>query len=29
MVGSKNRNHHRNYSFRMVEINGGLREKAN
>jgi hypothetical protein len=29
MVGSKNRNHHRNYSFRVVEINGGLREKAN
>ena len=29
MVGSKNCNHHRNYSFRVVEINGGLREKAN
>jgi hypothetical protein len=26
MVGSKNRDHHRNYSFRVVEIKGAARE---
>ncbi len=27
MVGSKNRDHHRNYSFRVVEINGGCERR--
>ena len=27
MVGSKNRNHHRNYSFRVVEINEGCERR--